>query len=133
MNVDADLDRLIRDTDFTAQDVNDIEDALRDFEARCKAVADTFEQQFGVSVDLPEAEVFAIGPDNINFVMFCRTMTSDMGVHMARFFDRVMGECGRRISSRTDTSKFNSYTQVDSNPNRAESTGTFTKEDKSLM
>lgn len=132
VNVDADFDDLVESTDFTEQDVSDVEDVVRDFTSRSFRVLDSFAEQFGVRVSTPEINIYSLGPDTLNFEMFCKSTASDMGVYMARFFEEAMKECGRRISSRSDKSKFDTYTEVDPHPNDPESTGTFHKDDVSL-
>ena len=105
-DVDADFYEIVKDSDFPAEVVNDLEDVVRDFDTKVSNVMDCFEENFGVRPDPTTLEVFSIGSDNINVTMLSGYFASEVKRLLASSFQQDLSEWAGRTKTRMRDSKY---------------------------
>lgn len=112
-DVDADFYEIVKDSDFPAEVVNDLEDVVRDFDTKVSNVMDCFEENFGVRPDPTTLEVFSIGSDNINVTMLSGYFASEIKRLVASCFQEELSSWASRTKERMKSSRYYVDTQVD--------------------
>ena len=112
-DVEADFYEIVKDSDFPAEVVNDLEDVVRNFDTKVSNVMDCFEENFGVRPDPTTLEVFSIGSDNINVTMLSGYFASEVKRLLASSFQQDLSEWADRTKSRMRGSEYYVDTQMD--------------------
>lgn len=116
-------------TNFPTEYIDDMQTAMNDFNRRINAVLDEFERQFGQRPKSPEVEFTAMGYNSIIYSMYANSTINDMGTILTDEFDNMMESIQKKNENLVDSSKFDSYLEMDNNGMDPYSTGTFHMDD----
>lgn len=105
-DVDADFYSIVKESDFPAEVVNDLEDVVRAFDTRVSNVMDCFEENFGVRPDPTTLQAFSIGSNNINVTMLSGYFASEVKRLLASSFQQDLSEWANRAKSRMRSSEY---------------------------
>lgn len=118
-------------SDFTAEDVDAIKDAVdafdRDVSRLTRAISDAFSEHIDLD-DMPEVDMYTLGHDNVNVDMFCSAYVRSIQEMLRMSFLDHMSTAYERILNLNIDPTVSVYFEHDSHYGDSSAPTTFTKE-----